>query len=267
MSIFYFPPLFAAYMLALAFIFGACLGSFVNCIEWRIQNKKGSILGRSNCPHCGHKLGFLDLIPIFSYIFLRGKCRYCREKISPRYLAVELVFGFAFAGILAYFGLSWQTIEYLILFAILLAAALSDIVTFEVPDTLHILAVLNFLAFLVTHPDPLHRLLWGVVAGLVYGAALLLLSLAADKAFGKDSLGGADIKLLAVLGLYFGLKSTLFLLIISCIVGLVLAAVFKAGWQREFPFIPAIVMSAYICIFVADPFINWYLGLFNLHHH
>ena len=266
MSIFYFSPIFAAYMLVLAFILGACIGSFVNCIEWRIHNKKGSILGRSNCPNCGHKLGFFDLIPIFSYIFLGGKCRYCKEKISFRYLGVELVFGAAFAGILAYFGLSWQTLEYLILFAILLAAALSDIVTFEVPDTLHILAVVNFLAFLVTHEDPLNRLLWGVIAGLVYGAVLLIISLVADKVYKKDTMGGADIKLIAVLGLYFGLKSMLFLLILSCIVGLILAMIFKAGWQREFPFIPAIVLSAYICIFIAVPFINWYLGLFHLDH-
>lgn len=267
MSIFSFPPYLSIYALIMAFAVGACIGSFVNCVEWRLANKKGSVLGRSNCPKCGHKLGFLDLFPIFSYIFLRGKCRYCREKISPRYIAVELVFGLTFAGLLAYFGLAFQTLEYLILFAILGAAALSDIETFEVPDSLHIAAAVNFLVFLATHADPLKRLLWGIVAALAYGAALLGLSLVADKAFKKDSLGGADIKLIAVLGLYFGPKSMLFLLIISCIVGLILAFIMKAGWQREFPFIPAIVISAYISVFTAEPFINWYLGLFNLHTH
>lgn len=266
MSIFYFSPLFAVYMLALIFMIGACMGSFVNCIEWRIENKAGSIVGRSKCPKCEHKLSFFDLIPIFSYLFLRGKCHYCHEKISIRYFGAELAFGLSYAGILAGFGLTWQTLEYLILFTIILAAALSDIATFEVPDTLQVLAVLNFLAFLITHDDPLNRLLWGVVAGLVYGGAFLVISLIADKIYKKDTMGGADIKLIAVLGLYFGLKSMLMLLILSCIIGLILAFIFKAGWQREFPFIPAIVISAYICVFAAEPFIKWYLGLFKLHH-
>ena len=267
MSIFYFSPLLAVYMLALAFFAGACMGSFVNCIEWRIETKRGGVLGRSNCPNCSHRLGFFDLIPIFSYIFLRGKCRYCKEKIAFRYFAVEIVFGLAWAGILAGFGLSWLTLEYLILFTAALAASLSDIVTFEVPDTVHIIGAVNFLVFLPTHYDPLHRLIWGVVAALVYGGGFLAISLIADKVYKKDSMGGADIKLMAVLGLYFGLKNMLLLMIIACIVGLILAGIMKAGWQMAFPFVPAIVISAYICIFIADPFIKWYLGLFSLHHH
>lgn len=265
LSLKFFPLPAIIGLLALSFIAGACMGSFVNCIQLRIKDKK-SVLGRSECPNCGHRLGFFELIPVFSFIFLRGKCKNCKAKISPRYFAVELSFGLLWALAVVFFGWQWLTLEYLILFTVLAAESLWDFDIFEVPDTLHIIAAVNFLIFLPTHPEPLSRLLWGLVTGLIYGGALLLLSLVADKVFKKDSIGGADIKLVAVLGLYFGWKSMLLLIILSCIFGLLLSLIFKAGLQKEFPFIPALCLSAVICSVCADPLINWYIGLFALEH-
>lgn len=259
----YFSLPFKIALLALGFICGACFGSFVNCIQMRVRDKK-SIFGRSVCPNCGHTLGVIDLVPVFSYIFLRGKCRKCHEKISPRYLIVEILFGLTWVAVILIYGWSLITIEYLILFTILCAEALWDFDVFEVPDTLHILAIVNFLAFLFAHDNPLSRLLQGLIAGVIYGGAILIISLIMDKVYKKESIGGADIKLLFVLGLYYGWKTMLLLLILSCLIGFILAFVFKAGFQRAFPFIPALVISALICSFIAEPFIAWYIGLFSL---
>ncbi len=266
LSLKFFPLPAAIGLLLLAFMTGACFGSFINCIQLRVKDKK-SVLGRSECPNCGHRLGFFELIPVFSYLFLRGKCKNCREKISPRYFLAELCFGLAWALTVAFFGWQWLTLEYLVLFTVLCAEALWDLDIFKVPDTLHILAILNFLIFLPTHPEPLKRLLWGALAGLIYALAILVLSLIMDKVYKKESIGGADIKLLFVLGLYFGWKSMLLLLILSCFIGLLLAAVFKAGLQKTFPFIPALVVSAFICAVWAERFIGWYMSLFDLGAH
>ncbi len=266
MSVFLFNPLMSGYLLILIFFIGACMGSFINCAQIRLSSRSGSIFGRSECPSCGHRLGVLDLIPVLSWIFLGGKCRYCKAKISARYLAVEVIFGLAYAGLLARFGLSLLTLEYIILFTVILAEALSDISTLTVPDRLHIAACAVFLVFLPAHDNLLNRLFSGILGAVIYGAALLVLSLIADKIYKKDTLGGADIKLVAVLGLFFGPVRMLLVLILSSVLGLLAALIFKAGLGKEFPFIPSITLAAYICALFADPIINWYLGLFSLGH-
>lgn len=266
MSIFLFSPLMSAYMLIMIFFAGACAGSFINCAQIRLSNKSGSILGRSACPNCGRRLGFFDLIPIFSWLFLGGKCRYCKSKISFRYFAVEMIFGLMWCGLLARFGLSLITLEYIILFTFLATEALSDIATQEVPDRLHIACLAVFLVFLAAHESPVKRLITGVITGLAFGCGVLIISLLMEKVCQKETLGGADIKLLAVLGLYFGPAKMLFLLILSCILGLISALLTKSGLSKTFPFIPAITLGAYITAMSADPLIKMYLGLFGFGH-
>ncbi len=265
MSIMYFSPAFAAAMTACAFVLGAVMASFINCMQIRLTEKK-PVFGRSCCPNCGHKLSWYELVPVLSYIFLKGKCKSCKQRISPRYLIVEVLFGLMYAGLLWGFGLSAELAEYVILFTILAAEAIWDYATFEVPDTLHILAIINWLAFLWAH-GPLERLKSGLFAGVIYAGAILLVSLVADKVYKKESIGGADIKLIFVLGLYFGWKAMLLLIILSCVTGLLLALAFRAGMQKAFPFIPALVLSAYICAFAAEPIIRWYTSLFGLGEH
>lgn len=266
-EIYDFSPLLAVYSLVLLFFTGACMGSFTNCLQLRLQNKSGSVFGRSACPACSHTLGLLDLFPVFSYLFLRGKCRYCREKISPRYFAVEVVFGLCYAGLLADLGFGFRLLEYLLLFTLLGASSLCDLTTFEVPDSLAIAEAAAFLVFSLTYPNPIERILWGLLAALVYGGGVLALSLLADKIYQKDTLGGADIKLIAVLGLYFGMSKMLFLVIISAIIGIIFAYLAKAGLAKEFPFIPSLAAGAFVTLLFGEPFIGWYLGLFHMHVH
>ena len=103
------PPAAAAYLLFLAFVCGACAGSFINCAALRHVTGEAISRGRSHCPACGHTLGVRDLVPIFSWAFLKGKCRYCGAPISKRYPLTELISALLWVSTAAVFGLSMQT--------------------------------------------------------------------------------------------------------------------------------------------------------------
>ena len=133
------------YVLVLAFLCGACAGSFVNCAADRYAAKQSIFRGRSHCPVCGHTLGILDLFPIVSYIFLRGKCRHCGAKIPVRCLITELCGGLLFLTAAMRFGVSFQTLEYCLLFAALFAVALIDFDTMEIPDGIHLFGIFVFI--------------------------------------------------------------------------------------------------------------------------
>lgn len=141
------------YLLVLAFIVGSCLGSFICCAADRYSNEQTVFEGRSECPNCKHKLGIMDLFPIFSYLFLRGKCRYCGSKIPLRCLISELVGGVIFLTVALKFGFSLKTLEVCLLAAILMAVTMIDFDTMEIPDGLILLGLLVFLVFCLFDAD------------------------------------------------------------------------------------------------------------------
>ena len=93
-------PLAGVYLLTLAVLLGLVMGSALNCLAWRMAHGEKWSGGRSRCPQCGHELNALDLVPLFSYLFLRGRCRYCGERISPRYALAELTLGLTYGAVL-----------------------------------------------------------------------------------------------------------------------------------------------------------------------
>ena len=123
-----FNPAQAAFLLGVAAVLGACLGSFVNCLAWRLANGESVLAGRSHCTSCGHVLGALDLVPVASWLALRGRCRHCGQRVSPRYVIVEALMAALFAAIVVRYGLSVQTAAYLVLACILMAVALVDLI-------------------------------------------------------------------------------------------------------------------------------------------
>ena len=129
-----FNPAQAAFLLGIAAVLGACLGSFVNCLAWRLANGESVLAGRSHCTSCGHVLGALDLVPVASWLALRGRCRHCGQRVSPRYVIVEALMAALFAAIVVRYGLSVQTAAYLVLVCILMAVALVDLDTFIIPS-------------------------------------------------------------------------------------------------------------------------------------
>ncbi len=249
------------YIGILAFLFGACMGSFVTCAADRYLAKQSVLKGRSYCPACGRTLGFLDLIPIFSYLFLRGRCRKCGAPIPIRCLFTELVSAFVYLAVFLRFGFSFVTLEYLMLLPALLAVALIDRDSMEIPDGLVLYGVVLFAAFFYLCGDHASRAQDAILGALVLGGGMLLLSLGMDFLLKKESLGGGDIKLFAMLGLYTGLAQGVLMLLAACVIGLLLSFSVRKGKDKEFPFGPAIVLAALFTLLAGGEILTWYLSL------
>lgn len=229
----YIDSWLTAYMAVLAAIIGAVGGSFINCLAWRTVRKEKITGGRSHCAICGHVLGVRDLVPVFSWVLLRGRCRYCKEKISPRYLAVELFMACVSMGLLFRFDVSFQYIFYMGFSFLLLAEGLVDLESYEIPDRFQVVSFLWWCLFLPIHSGNMIEYLTDCIAGgFLISVSLLGISLIFDRMMGRESLGGADIKLFFITGLYLGFAVNLLNLIFSCILGLGLAMVLNVSSNR-----------------------------------
>lgn len=262
-------PILATYILTITLLLGLSLGSFSNCLAWRIAHGESIVHGRSHCAVCNHPLSALELIPLFSWLFQKGRCRHCGEMISVRYPLTELVCGLCFVGLVLRYDVSVVTLEYMVLTVILLTIALVDLETGLIPDRLLAAGIVNFVLFCVFDSRGfLPALGIGFLRGLVVSLPLLLLVLAADKVLGRESMGGGDLKFFYVLGLYFNWKCSLFLLLLSCILGIAFFAIFQkvriSGDEKAIPFGPAIAAAAYVSLLAAEPVVHWYMGLFSL---
>lgn len=249
------------YLAVLLFLLGACMGSFLTCAAGRYAKKESVLKGRSHCDACGCKLGPLELIPIVSYLCLRGRCRKCGAPIPPRCLFAEAVTGLVYLAVYVRYGFGFVTLEYLLLFSALIAVALIDADTMEIPDGLVLFCAVVYAAFLYPHGGYEARARDGLLGAAVYGGGILLLSLLMDRALGRETLGGGDVKLFAVLGLYTGLARGLLMILLSCIGGLVFAYTVRAGRKKEFPFGPAIAAAAIAVLLVGQEIVELYLSL------
>lgn len=262
----YDDPFLWGYALFLTILIGLCFGSFLNCMALRYVREESVLGGRSRCPHCGHALSALDLIPLFGYLFARGHCRYCKEKISARYLAAELLFAFVLAAIFLRHGISLDTLRFWILAGILLPVCLIDLKTQLIPNRFIAAGVLCFVFFCLAQPETfLWRLCQGLYGSLLISAPLLLLVLLADKLLGKESMGGGDLKLFFVCGLFFNWQVNLLMLLLACILGLLFALlVAKTKPGAPFPFGPAIAASCFCMMLFGPELVARYLSLFGL---
>ncbi len=250
------------YLIALAAILGLCMGSGLNCAAYRIAHKKSWTKGKSICPDCHHELHLLDLVPVFSWLFLKGKCRYCGKKISVRYPLTELILALSYVAVFLKFGFTFYTLNIMVLVSCLFTLSLVDLDTMEIPNRFLIVPAVCQLIYAYYYGEwaSVWYCLWH---GLVLGGAVLLISLFMDKVLKKESIGGGDIKLLAVLGLYLDIPSSLFLLIVACVVGIILAVIInKRENGKPFPFGPALSIAMLITMLCGDYVTAWYLGLF-----
>ncbi|MCQ4638023.1 prepilin peptidase [Anaerovorax odorimutans] len=255
--------LYIAYGVIYGFILiaGICIGSFLNVLIYRIPEKISFAKGRSFCPACGHELRAIDLVPVISFLFLKGKCRYCGDKISFRYPLIELLGGaFALWSALS-FGLTWQAVVGFAVSCILLVIAFIDIDTMEIPDglvlALLVLAVVSLICF--------RDITWisGVIGFFVISLPMLLMNLII-----KDSFGGGDIKLCAACGLMLGwqqmLAAALIALVTGGIYGAYLLITKKKDRKDHFAFGPFLSFGIIVALFAGNFLIQSYLAIFNL---
>ena len=167
----YAAPAITIYSCFIAALLGACMGSFLNCAAWRVVHGESVLRGRSHCDVCGHVLAPRDLVPVFSYVFSHGRCRYCGAKLSPRHAVGEAVAALVFVSLLLRYDISLRTLEAWAVACLLLACAFADLEGYIIPDRFIVVGVVLFIVTLFFVPDPGKRALDGLIGGVAVGGA------------------------------------------------------------------------------------------------
>lgn len=254
------------YTVAVVGILGLAFGSFLNCAAMRICREEDFIHGRSRCPNCSHELGPLELIPVISYLSLRGRCRWCKSRISVRYPISELAFCLLLEGILLRYGIGVVWLRDAALTGALFTAALVDMEIMRIPDGCIIAGLIFWILTLPFMGYGLVRTAVFLASGAGCAAFMLLMAYLVERFLGREALGGGDIKLFALLGLYLGPLGAYWLILASSITGLLMAGALKAAKAYDsrgaMPFGPAICLSGYLLLLFTDNISFWYTNTF-----
>ena len=255
------------YCCAMAVLLGACMGSFLNCLAWRTVHGESVLRGRSHCDACGHVLGVRDLVPVLSYVCSGGKCRYCGAKLSARHVWGELAGGAMFVSALLKYDISLQVLEAWLLACVLLACAFADLEGYIIPDRFVAAGAILRIPFFFLLPDPKGQALDALLGSLAVGGGLLIVVLLYEKLRKPDAMGGGDIKLLCLTGLYLGWMKNLLCLLLACVLGIVFALVTlkrrgTEGDTRLIPWGPSISAAAILTLLWGDAITAAYLSLF-----
>ncbi|HOC01926.1 MAG TPA: prepilin peptidase [Candidatus Ratteibacteria bacterium] len=249
----------------LVFLIGACFGSFANVCIYRMPRKKSIVFPSSFCPKCRRSIRWYDNIPILSYILLRGRCRYCKKTISPRYPIVEATMGLL--ALLLYekfwtIGLYCPFFFYFIFALGMLIISGIDFETFLVPDIIVIplipIGIIgaflceNFFFFPSGQSSAINRLMYSISGAFTGALIVAALAIIGKIIWKKEAMGGGDLKLLAAIGAFLGWKgvfiSIFFGSIIGTIISLLLIYSKKKTWDDYIPFGPYLVIGAIITI-------------------
>ena len=246
-----------------AFIFGAVVGSFLNVCICRLPKGESIVFPPSHCPACGFTLPFYDNIPLISWLILRGRCRSCRGPISFRYPLVELISALLTLFLFKRFGLSLPFGILFIFCSAMVVITFIDLDHMIIPDVISLPGIiLGFVfSFFIPQLGWLNSLL-GILAG---GGSLYLVASLYQRFTGKEGMGGGDIKLLAMMGAFFGWQAIPFIIFISAltgsVIGITLMLVQKKDGKLAIPFGPFLALSSIVHIFYGRQMIHWYLGL------
>jgi len=259
------------------FILGLTVGSFLNCVIYRLKTGQNFLKGHSSCPHCLHQLKWYDLIPVLSFILLKGKCRYCKKPISWQYPLVELITGLLFLQIFN-FQFSWtlsgglsvgllfnefsifnflNLIYYWLIVSLLIVIFVYDLKWYVIPDKIVYPAIIIALIFNFQFSIFKFSILSALGTSIFFLAIFLI-------SRGKW-LGFGDVKLAFFMGLFLGFPDILVALflafLIGAMIGLGLIIFKKKGLKSEIPFGPFLITGTLIALFWGNQIINWYLNL------
>jgi len=280
------------FFLTSLFIFGTLFGSFASVLIWRIRTGEWGIMtSRSHCPKCEHTLGVLDLFPIFSYVFLGGKCRFCKEKISPVYPFLELSTGilFMFSGYVfidqtqLFLGNHTEMLKlgfYLAVAFVTIVFVFYDILFMEIPDEVLIPAniILFILLFVVSlginipvfeHFLPFSNKLLNipVINALLGSFGIFLFFYIQILISGGKWMGGGDLRIALFMGLVAGAKIAALGLLLAYFLGSIIGIIillYKRDRNTEIPFGPYLALGLYISLFWYTPIVDWYTNFFSI---
>ncbi len=258
----------------IVFALGGSVGSFINVVVYRLPAGLSLLWPPSRCPHCLHQLGKSENVPVLGWLWLRGRCRQCKGKISRRYPVVEATTGMLFLLVFWRFGVSLQTLGYWTFCSWLLALALIDLDTMTLPNPLTQSGLVAGVVFgLVAGFLPkaswaggVYQLMFGIV-GAVLGLWLFdLINVVGSITLGQAAMGGGDAKLAAMLGAWLGWKYLLLAGFLACAVGAFVGggaiALGLLPRRQPMPFGPFLALGAVMTIFEGETILSAYLRLF-----
>ncbi|MGO9146609.1 MAG: prepilin peptidase [Desulfomonilia bacterium] len=248
-------------MVVIVALFGLFIGSFLNVCIYRIQKGESIVWPPSHCPKCTKALMPWDNIPVISYLILKGRCRYCTEPISVRYPVVELLSALLAVSLLYRFGVSVTFLIYYLWACALLIITFIDLDIQIIPDRLSLGGIVVGLLVVywlpVTYKDALIGLILGggLLLAIIYGYYFLTK---------KEGMGGGDVKLLAMIGVFTGWQGVLFTVFASSLMGTVVGIPWgllkKGTLKAAIPFGPFLALGALIYVFWGQYLIDWYFG-------
>lgn len=235
-------------IILLFFVLGAIFGSFYNVVGYRVPKGESLLYPPSHCTKCMHKLGPLELIPILSFLLLGGKCKECKDKISWFYPIFEFASGLLFALSYVVFGFSLDCLLSIVFISMLLIIIISDYQTMIIPDSVLIIFSIFIIVikYFMVGFSGIGVSLLHAIGSFIF---MLLLKLFGDFLFKKESMGGGDIKLLAVFGLVFGFPMAIVSVFLSAIIGLPVSLILlKKSSSHEIPFGPFLAIAAILIL-------------------
>ncbi|MDF2503006.1 A24 family peptidase [Clostridium sp.] len=241
-------------------ILGLLLGSFFNVCIFRIPRGESIAFPPSHCTNCNNKINGYDLIPVISYILLKGKCRYCGEKISLRYPAVEIVTAVLFYLVYLNYGLTFFTIKFIVLVSLLMVIGMIDFDTTDVYFSTTIIGIVCGIGFIIAgyfmNLGVIEFILGGVAAGGFIAVIILI----------TRGMGWGDAEICFMCGLFLGLKLSIVMLflsfIIGGIIGIALIALKIKNRKDYIPFGPFIAISSLLTLFFGQYIVNYYISMF-----
>ena len=248
------PELIPIYILI--FTFGIVIGSFLNVCIYRIPMHETVVTERSHCMRCGYQLSWYDMIPVFSWLCLGGKCRKCKEPISPQYPIVEATNGVLYLLIFAVCGFELDSIIYCLMASALLVLSVIDWRTYEIPIGINIfILVLGILHIVIDHQNWLDY----VIGFFSISIVLLILFYVS----GGRAIGGGDVKLMAAAGVVIGWKLIILAFFIGCIVGSVihLTRMKLSGADKVLAMGPYLAVGIMIATLWGEKLISWYVSM------
>lgn len=262
------------YLLILTILLGLCVGSFLNVVIYRLPREMSLASPASHCPNCNYKLKWYDNIPVLSFLMLKGKCRSCKQKISKRYIFIEILNALLWV---ACFLVNTDIVfknnnnDYVLLASsciscsALICVFCSDLETMIIPDQLQITILIMGLISMFSNSVNAKDKVIGFLIGGGFFASVYYISLFIKK---KECLGFGDVKLMAVSGLLLGTYNTILTIILSSVIGAIILLIVnfskKEGINKEYPFAVFIVPACIVAMFFGEPIITWYMSLFMI---
>lgn len=245
----------------IVFVYGITIGSFLNVCIYRIPKEESIVTVGSHCMKCWHRLKWYDLIPVFSWLFLKGKCRYCGTRVSVQYPLVELANGILYIVVFAANGWNIESGLWCIMTSALLVLSVIDYRTMMIPTGVDFVILIVGILHLVLKLNNWHYYVIGFFFASLF---LLLCSIIFRMLRGKRGLGLGDIELMACTGLCIGWGHALFAVILGSLIGSVIQgikiAVTKEG--QKFAFGPYLSAGVFIAMLWGSKIYDWYVGTF-----